>query len=373
MSSSRTVAPAVSHQQVRFCTTGDGVRIAYATSGSGPPLVRVSGWLTGLEHDWQCAVSRPWLTELSLDHTLVRFDPRGSGLSDRSVQGLSLDDWVSDLEAVVDAAGLERFPLLGVGHGGAIAIAFAARHPERVTRLVLFCSSVRGAFAPGADPKSQRDARVMEQMLELAWSHDVPALRDAFVRLYVPEASLERARELGDLQRGTADRQQARRLWQALNSLDVSVTASRVQCPTLVAHAAEDAVVPLEQGRVLAALIPTARLLTLEGRNHILLDDEPAWQEFLVDLRRFLRGAGPGAPSGVGAFSGLTPREHEVLGLIARGYDNRTIAVVLDRSPKTVRNHITSIFAKLDVGYRGQAIVMARDAGLGTGERLSVA
>lgn len=369
----------VTHQSVRFCETRDGVRIAYATSGHGPPLVRVATWLTTLELDWECAVCRPWLSELSLEHTLVRFDPRGSGLSQRQVERLSLADWVADLEAVTDAAGIRRFPLLGVGHGAAIALAFAASHPERVERLVLFGSSVRGAFTPGADPKMRREAQVVQQLLELGWSHEAPALRGAFARLYVPETSHERAIELGELQRSTADKQQASRLWHALNSVDVSAAARRVRCPTLVVHVGDDAVVPPEQGREMAALVPDARLLTLDGPNHILLEDEPAWKEFLVELRRFLResvtGAANGPPAGAvaGTLAELTRREHEVLELIARGYDNGTIAVVLDRSPKTVRNHITSIFAKLDVGRRAQAIVMARDAGLGVGQRAKAA
>jgi len=215
----------------------------------------------------------------------------------------------------------------------------------------------------------------MEQLLELGWNHDASALRSAFASLYVPEASRERAIELSDLQRSTADRQQALRAWRALNSFDVGRLAEEVRCPTLVVHVADDAVVPAELGRDLASRVPGARWLMLEGSNHIMLENEPAWREFLPELRSFVSedvGDSRGASLGR-AFADLTRREHEVLELIARGHDNGTIAVVLDVSPKTVRNHITSIFAKLDVRDRPHAIVMARDAGLGVGGRANAA
>lgn len=378
----------VMHQDVRFCTTGDGVRIALATAGKGPPLVRVANWLTHLELDWESHVSRHWLTALASHHLLVRHDPRGSGLSDREVGSLELDDWVEDLRAVVDEVGLERFPLLGLGHAGAVALAFAARYPERVSRLVLFGSSAKGAFAPGAHPQMRSDAEALERMMAIGWNDGPPVLRSSFARLFVPEAPDERLLELCHLQQRAANAAEARRLWRAFNSLDVAAVARQVSCPTLVAHVADDAVVPHQQGAQLAALVPHARLLTLAGRNHILLEDEPAWAEFLGQVEGFLAEDGPSSeappdvgrreggraaadPYGVGGrpdpFPELTAREREILDLIARGLDNGTISRLLHRSPNTVRNHITSIFSKLGVDYRPQAIVLARDAGFGFG------
>lgn len=350
------------HQDVRFCITPDGARIAFASAGRGPPLVRVASWLTHLELDWHSGACRHWLRALAASHTLVRFDVRGSGLSERRTDRLSLDTCVADLKAVVDAAGLDRFPLLGVSLGGAIAVAFAARYPERVSRLVLVGSGAKGAFAPGAPDGLRRDAEVLERMIEVGWGDGSPALRVAFARSFVPGASHEVALELSAMQRMAADADGARQLWRAFHAFDVTGAAKRVRCPTLVAHADEDAVVPLEHGRELAELIPGARLLALAGRNHLLLEDEPAWSAFLRAVRGFLGDAV------ASAFPDLTAREREVLDLIARGFDNRTITRLLERSPKTVRNHITSIFAKLGADHRAQAIVMAREAGFGRGE-----
>lgn len=374
----------VLHQDVRFCTTDDGVRIAFATAGRGPPLVRVANWLTHLELEWGSTISRHWLRALAARHLLVRHDPRGSGLSEREVGSLELDDWVEDLRAVVDEVGLERFPLLGLGHAGMVALAFAARYPERVSRLVLFGCPAKGAYASGTDPRLQRDAEALERLLEVGWRGGPAALRSSFARLFVPEAPNQQLLELCQLQQQAANAAEACRLWRAFNRLDVTDLARQVRCATLVAHVVDDAVVPHQQGAHLAALIPGARLLALYGCNHLLLEREPAWGEFLVQLERFLaedraaadvtlagNGAGPaGAAGGAGdaaAFPDLTAREREILDLIARGLDNGTISDLLQRSPNTVRNHITSIFSKLGVDYRPQAIVLARGAGLGFG------
>lgn len=374
----------VLHQRVRFCTTDDGVRIAFATAGRGPPLVRVANWLTHLELEWGSKIGQHWLTALGARHLLVRHDPRGSGLSDREVGSLELDDWVEDLRAVVDEVGLERFPLLGLGHAGMVALAFAARYPERVTRLVLFGSPVKGAYATGTNPRLQRDAEALERLMEVGWNGGPLALRSSFARLFVPEAADKQLLELCHLQQRAANAVEACRLWRAFNRLDVTDPARRVRCPTLVAHVVDDAIVPQQQGAQLAALVPGARLLVLPGRNHMLLESEPAWGEFLGQFEGFIAedepagevaldeacarvADGPRGPGDPEAFPELTAREREILDLIARGLDNGTISRLLERSPNTVRNHITSIFSKLGVGYRPQAIVLARGAGLGFG------
>jgi len=345
-------------QEIRFCTAPDGVRLAYATAGTGPPVVRIANWLTHLELDWESPVWRHWLEALAGDYTLLRYDLRGSGLSDRGVDDLSLDTWVEDLKTVVDAAGLERFPVIGLCQGGAIAVAFAARYPERVSSLVLYDSYVRGAYAEGAHPRMREDARALAHMIEVGWGRDVAAFREVFANLLMPGASPEQARELAELQRHAATPEDACRLWEAFHAIDVSDDATRVVVPTLVVHVLGDAMVPFEEGRRLAALIPKARFVPLEGTNHILLKSEPAWGRFLSELRAFLGVRDEPFPD-------LTEREHDVLELIAQGLGNDAIAQKLIRSPATVRNHITRIFSKLGVKGRAQAIVKAREAGLG--------
>lgn len=217
-------------QRIGFCTAPDGVRIAHATSGRGPPLVRVSNWLTHLEHDWSSPVWQHWLEAFSDTHTLVRSDLRGSGLSEREPTDLSLAAWVADLETLVDDLGLDQFALLGLCQGGAIAVAYAARHPERVSRLLLYDSYVKGALASGNDQSVER-AEALGRMMEVGWGQDVGAYRQVFAELLMPEAPAELTRHLAELQRRTASATTARRLWDAFNAIDVSAAAPRVRVP----------------------------------------------------------------------------------------------------------------------------------------------
>jgi pimeloyl-ACP methyl ester carboxylesterase/DNA-binding CsgD family transcriptional regulator len=352
-------------QQIRFCTAGDGVRIAYATAGEGPPLVRVNNWFTHLELDWVNPVWRHWSDALTEGRMLVRYDPRGSGLSDRDPADVSLDALVSDLEAVVDSLRLSRFPLLGLCQGGAIALAYAARHPERVSRLVLYDSYLYGAFVADAGEKLAHQARVFAEMIELGWGRKVGAFRELFAGLLIPEAGEGARKSIGELQRQSASPVVARRLWEAFNAFDVRAEAAKVATPVLVFHVRGDAMVPFEAGRRLAAAMPKARFVPLEGRNHILRSDEPAWLAFKRELTEFLgldehaRGA---ADDGLAA---LTSREREILDGIARGLTNGQIAERLHIAEKTVRNHVNHVFSKLDARHRAQAIVIARKAGLG--------
>jgi pimeloyl-ACP methyl ester carboxylesterase/DNA-binding CsgD family transcriptional regulator len=352
-------------QQIQFCQTHDGLRIALAKAGEGPPIVRTANWFTHLELDWESAIWRHWFEALADGRTLVRYDPRGSGLSDRNVDDLSLETWIRDLEAVVDTVGLRRFPLIGLCQGGAVAVAFAARHPERVSRLVLYDSYLSGAYIEGVDQRAQKQAHTLSEMIELGWGQEAGAFREVFANLLMPDASKEQLRWIGELQRRTASAKNARRLWDAFNTFDIRNEAAKLDVPTLVFHVRGDAMVPFEAGRRLAAAIPNARFVPLEGKNHILLANEKAWQTFKTELRNILAADEPTeilSPSKIGA---LSQREKEVLDYIAQGLANVEIAQKTGIAEKTVRNHITTIFSKLAVEHRSQAIVMARKAGLG--------
>jgi pimeloyl-ACP methyl ester carboxylesterase/DNA-binding CsgD family transcriptional regulator len=348
-------------QHIRFCTSRDGARIAFSTVGEGPPLVKAAHWLTHMEHDFASPAWRHWVTELSGSHTLVRYDERGCGLSDREAADLSFDRWVEDLEAVVDAAGLEKFVLYGQSQGGPVAIAYAARHPERVRRLVLY-----GAFARVWDttPAREEEREMTVRLAEMAWEQDNPAVREMFASRYMPDGTLEQRRSFAELMRLSTSGAIAGRLLREMVKIEVRALAPQVRCPTLVLHPRGDAAVPFEEARLVTGLIPGARLVPLESRNHVLVEDEPAWARFVAELRAFLADADQ--PDALPErFSQLSAREKEVLELIAAGLDNRQIAKQLSLSEKTVRNHITSIFAKLGVPNRAQAIVRARESGFG--------
>jgi len=275
-------------QRIHFCTAADGVRIAYATSGAGLPLVKPANWITHLEYDWESPVWRHWLRELSRDHTLLRYDERGCGLSDRDADDLSFESWVSDLETVVDAAGLDRFPLLGLSQGCAVAVAYAVRHPERVSRLVLYGGYVQGIIARARTPQEREEAEMLTRTMPAFWGRDNPAFRLFFAARFVPEGTQEQMRWFSELTRVTTSPEIAVKLRSTAAAIDISALAPRVRAPTLVLHGTGDAAVPFDQGRRLAALIPGARFVSLESQNHILLEDEPAWPRFLDEMRGFL-------------------------------------------------------------------------------------
>jgi pimeloyl-ACP methyl ester carboxylesterase/DNA-binding CsgD family transcriptional regulator len=362
------LSPTELQQQIRFCTAPDGVRIAYASSGHGPPLVKAANYLTHLEHDWHSPVWRHWLRGLSETHRLIRYDARGSGLSDWDVESYNMDVWVRDLEAVVSALNLDRFPLIGISQGAAVCVAFAVKHPERVTQLVLYGSYARGRFLRNLDGQGRLEAEALINLIRVGWGQQNPAFRQLFSTMLMPDANLEQMASLNQLVQISATPENASAMERAFYHIDVRPLASKVAAPTLVLHADQDAGVPLEEGRLLAAMIPDSRFVQLESRNHILLEQEPAWSRFLAEVRAFL-GAGadaPGQPPRTQTvFPELTPRERVVLELIAQGLDNTQIAERLVVSQKTVRNHITHIFQKLGVRRRAQAIVLARQAGIG--------
>lgn len=354
-------------QEIHFCTASDGAQIAYATIGSGPPFVRVPAWLTHLDLDWKGSLWSHWFNAFTPDYQLICFDLRGCGLSDRRVREFSLDLWVRDLEAVIDSLGIESFPLLGMCQGGAIAVAYAARHPEKVSQLILYDSFSQGALLPGENGRRTREAKALLEMISVGWDQTNPAFRQLFADLLIPGATKEQALWLADVQKKTTTSECAAKMWKAFHLFDVKEEAKNVKVPTLIFHGKNDAVVPFDEGRKLAGLIPGARFVQLESGNHILLKDEPAWDHFLSETKEFVQeySSKENAKRSAPYLSELTPREFEVLDLIATGLNNDEIAEKLFISPKTVRNHINSIFSKLNVKNRAKAIVMSREAGLG--------
>ena len=275
-------------QEIRFCTASDGVRLAYATMGDGPPLVKVANWLSHLDYDWESPVWRHWLVELSRRFTLVRYDERGCGLSDWDLPQFSFDDWVDDLEAVVDAAGLDRFPLLGISQGGPVAIAYAVRHPERVSRLVVFGSYVQGLRKRAKSPDDLELVEAHIDVIRLGWGRPDRTYRQIIVSNFLPEGTQEEWRVFDELQRRTTSPENAWRFVNEFADIDVTDLAPRVTVPTLVIGGRRDRVGPFEQSRQMAGLIPGSRLVPLDTPNHLLPERDPAWQQFLAELDAFV-------------------------------------------------------------------------------------
>jgi pimeloyl-ACP methyl ester carboxylesterase/DNA-binding CsgD family transcriptional regulator len=347
-------------QQIRLCTSCEGVRLAYAVTGCGPPLVKAANWMSHLEFDIGSPVWSHMLRALSTDHMLIRYDERGCGLSDREVEDLSFDAWLCDLETIVDATGVDRFALLGISQGASIAVAYAVAHPERVSHLILHGGYARGRLRRDPDPRLREEAELMNKLAEHGWGQENPAFRQFFTTQFIPGGTAEQHRWFNELERVSTSPSNAARFMRVFNEIDVVALLPLVPCPTLVLHSVRDARVPFDEGRLIASLIPGARFVPLESGNHLLLETEPAWDRWLDEIHHFL----PGAVATVDpAFTALTRRERDIVGLIAQGRDNAQIAANLGLSEKTVRNHITSIFSKLEVENRSQAIVLAREAG----------
>jgi pimeloyl-ACP methyl ester carboxylesterase/DNA-binding CsgD family transcriptional regulator len=348
-------------QRLRFCTSRDGTRIAVASVGDGPPLLRVAHWLSHVELDLTSPVWRPWLSELSRHHTYIRYDQRGCGLSDPDPDDFSLDAWVADLEAVVDSLGLDRFPLLGMSQGGAVAIAYAVRHPEKVSHLVLAGAYARGAMRRAESDADRLEAETLVNLIQIGWGRDNAAFRQLFTNQFIPKGTPAQHQWWNELERLTASSVNAARTLAAFHDIDVTELALKLRVPTLVLHARGDARVPFAEGRFLAALIPDARFVPLDSDNHVLLESEPAWQDFLSEVRAFLAPSPAAAADAAEVAADLTTAERDVLRLVAQGLDNHAIARQLGKSEKTVRNQVSSVFAKLGVRTRAEAIVYVRD------------
>lgn len=275
-------------QEIRFCASADGTLIAYAKVGSGPPLVKAPNWLNHLEFDWQSPVWRHLLRELARDHTLFRFDQRGNGLSDWDMEDISFDAFVQDLAAMVDAAGLGRFPLVGISQGCSISVAYTVQHPERVSHLIFYGGYARGRSKRGSEAEAKL-AEVEQTMILQGWGQNNPAFRQYFTTLFMPDATKDQMDRFNELQRVTTSPENALRIRKANDNVDVSDLLPQIKVPTLVLHCRDDGMVPFEEGRRLAALIPDARFVALEGQNHLILENEPAWPRFIEEIRAFLR------------------------------------------------------------------------------------
>lgn len=332
-------------QRISLCRADDGTRIAWARHGRGPALVKVAHWMTHLEHDWDSPVWRHWLDALGERFSVIRYDGRDTGLSDRGVARVSLDAWVSDLEAVVDASGVERVPLLAMCQAGPVALAYAARHPERVSHLVLFGTYALGRFRRG----SVRERGVAEALITLteeSWGAENPAVRHLWATRFIADATDRQLAWFSELQRRSAEPPDAARHMVVRYGLDVTREAAAVRTPTLVVHPRDDAAVPFEEGRRLAALVPGAELVPLDSRNHLLVEDEPAWPRFLEALDRFL-GSAPAPEPADARLARLRPREAQVLRLVAEGLSNEEIAGRLVLSRRTVERHLSNAYATL--------------------------
>ena len=275
-------------QHIAFCRAADGVRLAYAVAGEGPPLVRAANWMTHLGYDIESPVWRHWVRDLAAEHTFIRYDERGCGLSDWDTAVFSFEAWVSDLESVVEALGLDSFPLLGVSQGGAVAVEYAARHPERVTKLVLCSGYARGRLARATDAEEQRAAALDLDLARVGWGRDDPAFRQVFAAQFQPDGTRADWDAFDQLQRRTTSPENAVRFLEEFARIDVSESARRVSCPTLILHSRDDHRQPMRNGEELAALIPKSRLVALASNNHLLTETEPAWQAFRAELAEFL-------------------------------------------------------------------------------------
>ena len=347
-------------QTIRFCSSADGVRLAIATVGEGPPLVRAATWLTHVEMDPLNLVSRHWVAELGRSNFYVRYDSRGCGLSDRQVERISLEAWIEDLEAVVDTLGIERFPLLGISQGAAIAVGYAARHPERVSRLVLYGGCARGLLKRNPTQEVVAAAQAMLKAAELGWGTGSSSFRQVFISQLFHDATAEQQRAFDEAQRLTVSGEVAVRFLEAVFGLDVREMAAQVRCPTLIFHAREDPCFPFEEGRLLASLIPGSRLVPLPSKNHMPFETEPAWPMFLAELRAFLPSA-PGARQSAAAPAALTPRQLEVLREVAHGLTDKQIARKLSLSPRTVEMHVANTLAALSCRTRAEAVRRATE------------
>jgi pimeloyl-ACP methyl ester carboxylesterase/DNA-binding CsgD family transcriptional regulator len=346
-------------QEIRFCRAPDGTRLAYATHGSGPPLVVASCWLSHLQHDWQSPVWRHFLEDLGAMTTMLRYDERGFGMSDWDVDDFSLPARLSDLETVIDAAGLDRFVLLGMSGGSGPAMAYAIAHPERVSRLLLYGTVCGEPVA--FDAEGQAEEETYRSMIRVGWAKPDPVFRRVFTTRFIPEATEEQMRWFDDLQRMSTSPENAVASRIGRQQVDITADIPRITAPTMILQATGDRSMSFDNAVTVSGLIPDSRLVALDSRNHILLAGEPAWATFVDEFAAFIepdrrRWAGSELP-----LDSLSAREREVLDLCADGLANEEIAAALTLSPRTVERHLSNVYLKLGVsGPAARTAAVAR-------------
>jgi pimeloyl-ACP methyl ester carboxylesterase/DNA-binding CsgD family transcriptional regulator len=356
------------YQEIRFCTAFDNTRLAYAKLGQGPALMKVGNWMSHLEYDWNSPVWQPWLEGWSRFHTFYRYDPRGCGLSDWDVSDFSFEALVSDLETVANAAGLEQFDLFAMSQGGCVSIAYTAKHPERVRRLIIYGGYLQGSLSGNPTPAVLEETEVRLKLLKLSWGSERPEYRQVFTMSLIPEGTPEQFAWFNNLQFVSTSPGNAIEVQRSFNLVDVREQAQLINVPTMVIQSKHDSAVPFELGRQTAAHISNARFVVLDSKNHVLMRSEPAWNYFWDEFYRFLEVSSKLPTAKVSAedkvWSELSARERDVLRLLAQGYNNQEISQHLVLSEKTVRNYVSNIYEKLQINGRGEAIVLARRVGL---------
>ena len=350
-------------QSIRYLKTQDGVQLAWASMGTGQPLIKAANWLTHLQYDLESLVWKHWLTFFSRHFRFVRYDERGCGMTQWKVPEVTQERWIDDLEAVADAAKFEQpAAVLGISQGAASGIGYAVRHPERVSHLILYGGYATG-WALRGDEEGLRRYRAIVELIRWGWGTDNVAFRQVFTSRFIPDATPEQLEWWNDLCRRTTTPEIAAHLMLARSDIDVRDLLPKVKVPTLVIHAAEDSVTPLSASRELASAIPNAEFVQLESRNHVLLEHEPAWERFKAVVLEFTGQSAGSARASDERFAMLSGRERDVLAGLVAGRSNAEIAATLNIGDKTVRNIVSRVFDKLSVRSRAQAIVMARDHG----------
>ena len=352
---SAPVPERVPEQEIRFCRAADGTRLAYAIHGSGPPLVVVSCWLSHLQYDWQSPVWRHFLDDLGGIATVIRYDERGFGMSDWDVSDFSLPARLGDLETILEATGFERFALLGMSGGSSVAMAYAIAHPERVSRLILY-GTVCGE-PPVYDDERWAKEQIYRSMIQVGWAKDDPEFRRVFTRRFIPDATEEQMSWFDDLQRMSTSPENMLASRISRQQEDIVADLPTISAPTIVLQARGDQATIFENAVTVSSLIPGARLVPMESRNHILLADEPAWAAFIDEVTVFLepdrRAFEEQTRGGRPETEPLSARELDVVRLAAEGKTNEEIAEALSLSPRTVERHLSNVYGKL--GLTGRA------------------
>ena len=279
--------PEMPPQKIMSFVTQDGVNIAYSQCGAGPPLVKAANWLNHLEFEWRSPIWAHWVTELTRHHTLYRYDERGNGLSDWNIDDFSFQAWVRDFEQLIDTIQLDKFALLGISQGGAVAVSYAARHSERVSKLILYGAFSRGWMLRNTPGEIERRNALLT-LVRLGWGKDNPAFRQLWTTLFMPQATPEQSDWFNELQRVTTSPENAAQLMLEAGKINVVDLLPKVKCPVLVLHSREDAAIPVTEGRLLAARIPGAKFVELPSCNHLVVPQEPAWGVFLQALGEFM-------------------------------------------------------------------------------------